>query len=385
MKKTIIVLLFISICLIWQLIYYKEKFVINPKLEIKYKLPISVKSKNINVKTLTTNKINGKELKIGNITIDKEKLIALKQIPLIFKDEICLEDECIDYKKINIFNNFFPYGTIISFSGTKENIPEGWAICDGSKNTPDLTYKFILGGNKSDLTSETMSGGSHTIKLTENNIIHNHDIFIPKKGDDTKNLSDFYIESDNIINKIKQDSKNGYFIGRSENGKDDNTLPGEPHGSCEDNKDFKVKYRAPGLARKYYCYPEGSNPLKYFFKRAQGKAACSMYKKLKDDDVDKHKWGTINEGGGLRFVKDCDNGPKKKSDNPSGNESKGDDIISMPPFYKLIFIMRIIPEPNKEDEPYIDCENTSELDNNKTKFEILKEQLICHNKIPEIT
>ena len=96
MKKTIIVLLFISICFIWKLIYYKEKFSNNPKLEIKYKLPISVKSKNINVTNLTTDKINSKELKIGNITINKEKLKAFKQIPLILKDEICLEDECID-------------------------------------------------------------------------------------------------------------------------------------------------------------------------------------------------------------------------------------------------------------------------------------------------
>jgi hypothetical protein len=42
-------------------------------------------------------------------------------------------------------NYFYDIGTIMIFSGDVKKIPYGWEICDGTKNTPDLTHKFVLG------------------------------------------------------------------------------------------------------------------------------------------------------------------------------------------------------------------------------------------------
>jgi len=40
-----------------------------------------------------------------------------------------------------------PRGVIWMWSGNKADIPAGWALCDGSNNTPDLRGKFILGAD----------------------------------------------------------------------------------------------------------------------------------------------------------------------------------------------------------------------------------------------
>ena len=38
---------------------------------------------------------------------------------------------------------FVPVGTIWAWYGDSSNIPEGWALCNGSNGTPDLRGKFI--------------------------------------------------------------------------------------------------------------------------------------------------------------------------------------------------------------------------------------------------
>jgi len=38
-----------------------------------------------------------------------------------------------------------PSGTIAMWSGAIDDIPSGWALCDGNNGTPDLTDKFIVG------------------------------------------------------------------------------------------------------------------------------------------------------------------------------------------------------------------------------------------------
>jgi hypothetical protein len=40
-----------------------------------------------------------------------------------------------------------PTGAIILWSGKHTNIPEGWALCDGDNDTPDLTGRFVMGAN----------------------------------------------------------------------------------------------------------------------------------------------------------------------------------------------------------------------------------------------
>lgn len=60
-----------------------------------------------------------------------------------------------------------PSHIIVMWSGTIANIPAGWALCNGTNDTPDLTDRFILGT----VTDETdPKGGSNTVSIS-----HTHD------------------------------------------------------------------------------------------------------------------------------------------------------------------------------------------------------------------
>jgi hypothetical protein len=50
--------------------------------------------------------------------------------------------------------DLIPSGVIVAWNGTTSDIPPGWAVCDGTGATPDLTDRFIVGG------TATASGGS---------------------------------------------------------------------------------------------------------------------------------------------------------------------------------------------------------------------------------
>ena len=53
------------------------------------------------------------------------------------------------------------------WSGAINEIPEGWALCDGTNGTPNLIDKFVVGGgNKYSVESE---GGeaTHALKISE--------------------------------------------------------------------------------------------------------------------------------------------------------------------------------------------------------------------------
>ena len=49
-------------------------------------------------------------------------------------------------------------GLIVEFFGLVSSIPSGWALCDGTNDTPDLRDKFIIGAG--DLYSVEDTGGS---------------------------------------------------------------------------------------------------------------------------------------------------------------------------------------------------------------------------------
>jgi len=56
-------------------------------------------------------------------------------------------------------NGTIPVGGIIMWSGTIVNIPTGWALCDGSNNTPDLRNKFVIGAHSGGGTGITSTAG----------------------------------------------------------------------------------------------------------------------------------------------------------------------------------------------------------------------------------
>ena len=57
-----------------------------------------------------------------------------------------------------------PVGAIIMWSGAVVDIPNSWAICDGSNGTPDLRDRFIVGAGRDYGVGET--GGQDSVTLT---------------------------------------------------------------------------------------------------------------------------------------------------------------------------------------------------------------------------
>jgi len=70
-----------------------------------------------------------------------------------------------------------PVGGIIVWSGAVAGIPEGWALCNGSNGTPDLSGRFIVGyfAGDSDYGVIGNTGGQASVTLTQSQIPqHNH-------------------------------------------------------------------------------------------------------------------------------------------------------------------------------------------------------------------
>lgn len=64
-----------------------------------------------------------------------------------------------------------PVGAILMWSGSPDKVPAGWLLCDGTKGTPPLSGRFIVGYDKSDLAEYDVNkaGGEakHTLTLEE--------------------------------------------------------------------------------------------------------------------------------------------------------------------------------------------------------------------------
>lgn len=57
-----------------------------------------------------------------------------------------------------------PLGVIVAWSGTEEDVPEGWSVCNGENGTINLLDKFLLGSGPNHAVGET--GGSEEVVLT---------------------------------------------------------------------------------------------------------------------------------------------------------------------------------------------------------------------------
>lgn len=70
-------------------------------------------------------------------------------------------------------SGLFSTGMIMMWSGAIENIPTGWALCDGLNGTPDLKNRFVVGAGSIYQIGST--GGADNVRLTvEQMPIHNH-------------------------------------------------------------------------------------------------------------------------------------------------------------------------------------------------------------------
>lgn len=137
----------------------------------------------------------------GNLYVEK-KLVVDEDI---YSPDIYGKTMYLDYNstKTNILDLILPVGSIIMFNG-KTSVPKGWSICDGSNGTPDLRGKFVKGVGSSGEVGST--GGSSTHTLTTNEMpSHNH------SATTSINLN---IEQDNAT--VKEEWKDKFFIGYHE-------------------------------------------------------------------------------------------------------------------------------------------------------------------------
>lgn len=61
----------------------------------------------------------------------------------------------------------FKAGTIAMWYGNVANIPEGWVLCDGNNNTPDLTDRFVVGAGSAYNPHDLGGKDSHTLTIDE--------------------------------------------------------------------------------------------------------------------------------------------------------------------------------------------------------------------------
>ena len=74
-------------------------------------------------------------------------------------------------------NTAMPTGGIIMWSGTVATIPTGWALCDGTNGTPNLTGKFIVhaDADSSGTYNVGATGGANDVTLATSELpAHNH-------------------------------------------------------------------------------------------------------------------------------------------------------------------------------------------------------------------
>lgn len=66
-----------------------------------------------------------------------------------------------------------PIGVIVMWSGEIADIPDGWALCDGKSNTPNLTDRFIVGAGAK-YTVKAVGGNESVTLSTANMPSHSH-------------------------------------------------------------------------------------------------------------------------------------------------------------------------------------------------------------------
>ena len=95
------------------------------------------------------------------------------------------------YDHVDLTESLFQSGMILMWSGAVSAIPSGWALCDGSNGTPDLTDRFVIhadadaaGTRNVGATGGTMSlvgsSGSLTLSAAQSGVpAHTHSFIAP--------------------------------------------------------------------------------------------------------------------------------------------------------------------------------------------------------------
>ena len=126
----------------------------------------------------------------------------------------------------NLSSIQFPPGMIIAWKpkvdADKTRAPAGWAICDGSDDTPDLRGRFILGSNpynkKNDSFTVRETDGKETHILTVDELpAHSHsysDVYYSEHSSHDKRGLDILVGGDDNFGSGASDHDNS-FVGKN--------------------------------------------------------------------------------------------------------------------------------------------------------------------------
>lgn len=103
-----------------------------------------------------------------------------------------------------------PKGAIVMWSGAINAIPEGWALCNGEKGTPNLSGRFIVGvGKSSDGETDyqlNKTGGEEEVTLTAEKCCYTDTTYTAKTENKGINVAGSY----NVVTRINQSVKTNY-------------------------------------------------------------------------------------------------------------------------------------------------------------------------------
>lgn len=97
----------------------------------------------------------------GNSNISQRECIIR-----VYKDSEALPRSSLKLMRYSVSTDAssVPQGSIIPWYGDKANIPDGFALCDGTKGTPDLRNRFLVGAGSNYALGDT--GGEDQVTLT---------------------------------------------------------------------------------------------------------------------------------------------------------------------------------------------------------------------------
>jgi hypothetical protein len=162
---------FITILIILITMTQREDYVAFFNFDVKIKKNVELKN---NIEVSVKGSIEGEKFCLNNSCISGEDIARINEIPEKLKTSICIDNECIGKKELYYLKDVWPEGSIVAYTGSISDIPEGWRICDGKDHLPDLRDRFILGSDSSGFGKKD---GEKYVTLTENQIPEHYHFF----------------------------------------------------------------------------------------------------------------------------------------------------------------------------------------------------------------
>lgn len=106
---------------------------------------------------------DGRYLRLSGGTIEGELNMNYNRLFGLLSPENDNEPATKGYAD-SIISNGVPAGVIVLWSGSEDNIPTGWTLCNGQNGAPDLRDRFVVGAGASYAVDET--GGAAGVALS---------------------------------------------------------------------------------------------------------------------------------------------------------------------------------------------------------------------------